>query len=133
MINHVVYYSSESGNTQNFIERLGVASTRIPKKGEVPLMDKPYVLIMPTYADGAGRGSLPKAAINFLNIAQNREFLRGVIASGNRNFGLYYAFAGDIVSYKCGVPCLYRYELRGMPRDIVRVREILTDLPAAAA
>lgn len=124
----VVYYSSETGNTQNFVERLGVPAVRLNKTGEQPQMKRPYVLVMPTYADGEGRGALPKAAIRFLNIKENRDLLRGVVASGNRNFGLLYACAGDVIAYKCGVPCLYRYELRGMPDDIVNVRNILADM-----
>lgn len=129
MIDYVVYYSSETGNTQNFVERLAVPALRLPKKGALPQVDRPYILIMPTYADGEGRGALPKAAIRFLNIAENRALLRGVVASGNRNFGLYYAFAGDIIAYKCAVPCLYRYELRGMPGDVHNVRRILAQIP----
>jgi len=129
MVNCVVYYSSESGNTQNFIERLAVPALRLPKKGELPRADQPYIMVMPTYADGEGRGALPKAAIRFLNSAENRALLRGVVASGNRNFGLYYAFAGDIIAYKCAVPCLYRYELRGMPADVRNVRHILAQMP----
>jgi len=37
--------------------------------------------------------------------------LRGVIASGNRNFGEAYGRAGDVIARKCGVPWLYRFEL----------------------
>jgi len=132
MIDCVVYYSSETGNTENFVERLGVPAVRLAKRGEPPLMDKPYVLIMPTYAAGDGRGALPKAAIRFLNLKQNRDWLRGVISSGNRNFGALYACAGDVVAYKCHVPCLYRYELRGMPEDVANVRQILAGLAAEA-
>lgn len=130
MIDTVVYYSSETENTKNFVERLGIQAVRLPKKGEMPRMDKPYVLIMPTYADGEGRGTLPKAAIRFLNMPENRSLLRGVVASGNRNFGIYYACAGDVIAYKCRVPCLYRYELRGMPQDVENVRRILAETAA---
>lgn len=130
MIDTVVYYSSETENTKNFVERLGINAVRLPKKGELPSINKPYVLIMPTYADGEGRGTLPKAAIRFLNIPENRALLRGVVASGNRNFGIYYACAGDVIAYKCHVPCLYRYELRGMPQDVENVRRILSETAA---
>jgi len=130
MIDQLVYYSSETGNTQNFVERLGMPAVRLAKRGEPPHMDKPYVLVMPTYADGEGRGALPKAAIRFLNVKENRELLRGVVASGNRNFGKLYACAGDVIAYKCHVPFLYRYELRGLPQDVANVQHILAETPA---
>ncbi|NCB64027.1 MAG: class Ib ribonucleoside-diphosphate reductase assembly flavoprotein NrdI [Clostridia bacterium] len=59
----------------------------------------------------------------FLNNPHNRALIRGVIASGNTNFGKAYCIAGDIVSAKCRVPYLYRFELLGTAEDVQRVRE----------
>ena len=58
----------------------------------------------------------------FLNDPANREWIRGVIASGNTNFGEAYCAAGDIIAAKCKVPYLYRYELMGTPEDTAAVR-----------
>lgn len=77
----------------------------------------------PTYADGEGRGAVPKQVIRFLNDSENRAFIRGVIAGGNTNFGKFYAYAGDVISAKCQVPCLYRFELMGTDDDIVNVKD----------
>lgn len=41
--------------------------------------------------------------IRFLNVPQNRSYLRGVIAAGNTNFGAAYGIAGDIIA-KNAVP-----------------------------
>ena len=57
----------------------------------------------------------------------NRALCRGVIASGNTNFGQAYCLAGDIIASKLGVPFLYRYELLGTPTDVARVKEGLED------
>ena len=48
--------------------------------------------------------------------------IRGVIAAGNTNFGTGYGIAGDIIAAKCGIPCLYRFELFGTPDDVSVVR-----------
>lgn len=88
----------------------------------MPEPDAPYVLIIPTYADGEGRGAVVKQVIHFLNDPRRRGFLRGVIAGGNRNFGTTYAMAGRVISEKCGVPVLYRFELAGTETDVARVR-----------
>ncbi|PTX04120.1 class Ib ribonucleoside-diphosphate reductase assembly flavoprotein NrdI [Pararhodobacter aggregans] len=121
----LVYYSSRSGNTRRFVDRLGLAAMRIPIEGDAPLPGPraPFVLITPTYADGQGRGAVHKQVIRFLNDPDTRRHLRGVIASGNRNFGALFASAGDVVARKCGVPVLYRFELAGTETDVARVKE----------
>ncbi len=124
----LVYFSSQSGNTQRFVERLDFDALRLPLEAsaEVPVMTKPFVLVCPSYADGQGRGAVPKSVIHFLNQPQNRQWLRGVIGSGNRNFGVWFARAGDIIAEKCQVPVLYRFELAGTDSDVVRVKQGLT-------
>ncbi len=119
----IVYYSSTSGNTQRFIENLGIRCVRIPisMKEPLPKLNENYVLICPCYADDDGSKAVPKQVIRFLNDSHNRALLRGVIGSGNRNFGDKFAYAGDVIAKKCGVPCLYKFELSGTPTDIINV------------
>ncbi|KGJ03095.1 protein involved in ribonucleotide reduction [Paracoccus halophilus] len=119
----LVYYSSASGNTARFTARLGLPASRIPisPQGDMPEPALPYVLICPTYADGQGRGAVPKQVIRFLNDPDRRALLRGVIAAGNRNFGATFALAGRVIAEKCNVPVLYRFELSGSDLDISRV------------
>lgn len=119
----LAYFSSASGNTQRMIDRLGLPATRILRDAKAPLMAEPFVLICPTYADGFGRNAVPKQVIRFLNIPANRAQLRGVIASGNRNFGETFALAGRLIAQKCGVPLLYRFELAGTDQDAARIRD----------
>lgn len=120
----LVYFSSASGNTHRFVTRLGLAALRIPidAQAELPSPEQDYVLICPTFADGQGRGAVPKAVIRFLNLPANRERLKGVIGAGNRNFGETYALAGKVIAAKCNVPVLYSFELAGTDTDIARVR-----------
>ncbi|GAB3156610.1 class Ib ribonucleoside-diphosphate reductase assembly flavoprotein NrdI [Microbacterium neimengense] len=125
----LVYFSSVSGNTARFIEKLGMRAVRIPLRSTdpTPLIDEPFVLITPTYGGGQGRGeergAVPKQVIRFLNDEVNRSLLRGVIAAGNTNFGEHYGLAGEIISRKCRVPHLDRFELFGTPEDVERIGE----------
>jgi protein involved in ribonucleotide reduction len=121
----VVYFSSISNNTHRFIEKLGMPAKRIPLYArEEPLtVTEPYVLVLPTYGGGNGNGAVPKQVIRFLNVPENRALVRGVIGSGNTNFGSAYCLAGDIVAAKCKVPHLYRFELFGTSDDVMAVRE----------
>ncbi|MCQ6512738.1 class Ib ribonucleoside-diphosphate reductase assembly flavoprotein NrdI, partial [Vibrio parahaemolyticus] len=54
----LVYFSSVSGNTARFIEKLGKRAVRIPLRPTDPPLhvDEPFVLVTPTYGGGAGRG-----------------------------------------------------------------------------
>ncbi|MFC2473936.1 MAG: class Ib ribonucleoside-diphosphate reductase assembly flavoprotein NrdI, partial [Actinomyces sp.] len=121
----LVYFSSTSENTHRFVGKLGFRSARIPlRPKEAPLaVDEEYVLLVPTYGGGSVKGAVPKQVIKFLNDSHNRSLCRGVISSGNTNFGEAYCLAGDIIASKLNVPLLYRYELLGTPTDVVRVKE----------
>ena len=46
-----------------------------------------------------------------------------ICGDGHTNFGQAYCIAGDIISAKCHVPHMYRFELLGTPQDAERVRE----------
>lgn len=130
----VVYYSSATENTHRFVQRLGLPSRRIPLHLKDPelIVDEPYVLICPTYGGGASIAHensrpVPRQVIRFLNNEHNRGLIRGVIASGNTNFGSDFGLAGDVIAAKCKVPYLYRFELLGTAEDVERVREGLAD------
>lgn len=131
----VVYFSSVSDNTHRFVEKLGMRAVRIPvaRAAEPITVDEPFVLITPTYGGGkqatavSGGGYVPKQVIRFLNDQHNRSLIRAVIAAGNTNFGEEFCFAGDVISRKCRVPYLYRFELMGTVEDVERVRTGLVD------
>ena len=122
---HLIYFSSVSGNTARFVEKVGVPAARIPLfSSDAPLqVSDPYVLVLPTYGGGEEGGAVPKQVIRFLNDEGNRSLLRGVIAAGNTNFGEGYCLAGDIVAAKCDVPLLYRVEVFGTPDDVKAVQD----------
>ena len=122
---NLVYFSSVSGNTKRFIEKLGRPATRIPLHARDAALraEQPFVLVVPTYGGGDGHGAVPKQVIKFLNDPQNRGLLRGVIAAGNTNFGSAYGLAGDVIARKTGVPHLYRFEVFGTPDDVRAVDE----------
>jgi protein involved in ribonucleotide reduction len=128
----LVYFSSVSENTHRFVQKLGLTATRIPLRGSIRV-DEPYVLVLPTYGGGHATpdinvgGYVPKQVIAFLNDEHNRSLLRGVIAAGNTNFGAEFCYAGEVVSRKCSVPYLYRFELMGTDEDVQAVRAGLAD------
>ena len=126
----VVYFSSATENTHRFVQELGFPSARIPlRRTEEPLqVNEPYVLVCPTYGGGASISHqnsrpVPKQVIKFLNDEHNRSLIRAVISGGNSNFGADFGKAGDVISAKCKVPYVYRFELLGNEDDIKICRE----------
>lgn len=120
----LVYFSSRSENTRRFVDKLGLEALRIPIRGGAPVRaTAPYVLIVPTYCGTDGRGAVPKPVIGFLNAEENRALIAGVIAAGNSNFGATFGIAGDVISQKCKVPYLYRFELLGTEEDVTTVKD----------
>ncbi|WP_129339506.1 class Ib ribonucleoside-diphosphate reductase assembly flavoprotein NrdI [Cellulomonas endophytica] len=121
----LVYFSSASGNTHRFVEKLGLPADRIPLRRTDPMLraEEPYVLVVPTYGGGNEGGAVPRQVVAFLNDEHNRSLIRGVVAAGNTNFGAAYCIAGDVVAAKCRVPYLYAFELMGTSEDVTRVRD----------
>lgn len=129
----LVYYSSASGNTQRFITKLGLPALRIPISVEQPLPEitEPFVLVCPTYADGHGRGAVPQEVIRLLKHPLARKNIKGVIGSGNRNFGHLFACSGKVVARNCQVPLLYQFELAGTDKELREVSGRLQQFWAA--
>ncbi|MGO1508919.1 MAG: class Ib ribonucleoside-diphosphate reductase assembly flavoprotein NrdI, partial [Microbacterium sp.] len=112
----LVFFSSVSENTRRFVDRLDRPAVRVPLRPRVEgliRVTRPFVLVVPTYGGGERAGAVPKQVIQFLNDPANRALIRGVITAGNTNFGEHYCLAGPVISAKCQVPELYRFELLG--------------------
>jgi protein involved in ribonucleotide reduction len=129
----IVYFSSASGNTKRFAEKFSSLThlVQIPLKwdpDEPLLVKREYVLVLPTYGGGEYEKAVPRQVVKFLNLQQNRDLIRGVIGTGNTNFGEHYCLAADVVVAKTGVPLLYRAEIFGTPDDIVEITERLEQL-----
>lgn len=129
-----MYFSSATENTHRFVEKLGLPAKRIPlyKKDEPLIVNEPYVLICPTYGGGVSLNHenvrpVPVQVIRFLNNEHNRSLIRCVVAGGNTNFGADYGVAGDLISRKCKVPYVYRFELMGNDEDVRILRQGLEE------
>ncbi|WP_301206005.1 class Ib ribonucleoside-diphosphate reductase assembly flavoprotein NrdI, partial [Corynebacterium stationis] len=105
--------------------KLDLPNVRIPLrlKDEPLIVNEPYVLVCPTYGGGVsltGENSrpVPRQVIRFLNNEHNRSFIRAVVAGGNSNFGADFGKAGEVISAKCKVPYVYRFEMMGNEDDV---------------
>ncbi len=125
----IVYFSNYSGNTKRFVEKLTNNARRIPidynADADTVGVCVPYILVVPTYGGGSEKSAIPRQVRAFLNVPENRQFLRGVIGTGNTNFGEHYCKAAELIAAKTGVPIVARVEILGTPEDIELITERL--------
>ncbi len=110
-------YASRTGNVESIIQRLGIEALSIESGSET--VDECYILF--TYTDGFG--DVPSEVEMFLD--QQHPFLKGVIVSGDKNYGEAFCQAGELIAQQYDVPCLYKVENEGTENDLIQIREIL--------
>lgn len=114
----IIVYSL-TGNCKRFVDMC-----EIPEEDVIYLQDIDYdvnfdyILITPTF----GFGEVPVAVSKFLK--ENYKHLKGVVGSGNRNWGERFANAAEIISSKYSIPLLMKIELHGNKKDISEFKKI---------
>lgn len=130
----IVYFTTNSGNVGRFAEKITKFKTvRIPQSVEEAknfTVAEEFVLVVPTYL-GGGEDKEPKVRpqiVQFLNNESNRQKLRGVVGSGNTNYGEFYCKSARIVASKCQVPLLHTFEISGTPEDVEDIEKKVSSL-----
>lgn len=112
----IVVFDSKTGNVRRFCQRLsemGVYSVFLDDyDGQTS-----YVLVTFT----TKFGQTPETTDRFM--ISHHKNCRGVVSSGNRNWGDFYAKAADNISEAFGVPVLHKFELFGMKSDLEKVKK----------
>ncbi len=111
----MIIFASRTGNVRSIVQKLGLPAKDL---AEVEQMDEPYLLF--TYTDGLG--SVPPIVDQFMTA--NFDLCKGIIVSGNRNFGhAFFGRAGDLLAAQYGIPLIEKVEMRGTPANY----EAITD------
>ena len=134
----IVYFTTNSGNVGRFAEKITKFDTvRIPQSLDEAknfTVTEEFVLIVPTYMGGNPYDSSAKEPkvrpqiIHFLNNESNRQKLRGVVGSGNTNYGQFFCKSAKIVASKCKVPLLHMFEISGTTEDVKDVEMKVSSL-----
>lgn len=111
----ILAFDSKTGNVRRFIHKLNLDMPTVQIQEDL-LLEEPFILI--TYTTGFGQ--VPEKVHSFLR--QNHTLLRGVAASGNRNWGTSFAKSADTISTAYHVPLLAKFELSGTIRDLERFK-----------
>lgn len=106
-----IIYFSLTGNSERFAKKLDENAISIDECGK---LTENSVLVFPTI----GFGKVPRPVIRFLK--ENREYIKLVVASGNKNWGQNFAVGGETITEKLGIPH-HKIELAGTPKDVENV------------
>ena len=120
----IIYYS-RFGNTYSFIKNHisnDYKKVRIENIQEDSDLPQQYVLFTPTY----NFGEIPEEVVEFLDKYHSKCL--GTVVNGNRNWGDKFANAGRLIQEKYGIPCLYKYEMRGNKKVAEEVEKIIEKL-----
>lgn len=113
----MIIFTSRTGNVRNIVtEKLDLPYLEITEDLQVT---QPFVLF--TYTDGLGQA--PQHVIDFLNRYNNYLFCKGVVASGNTNFGVHYCKSADVISDMFSIPILGKLDLRGQKIQLDEIKE----------
>lgn len=116
-----IIYHSTTGNIPRFLSKCGMGGWSIEIAQKV---DEPFILVTNTL----GFGEVPDAVTDYLSF--NSEYLYGVAASGNRNFGDNFGAAGRIIAQIYDVPLLLTFELSGTDEDVLTFCERVWEIDA---
>ncbi len=118
----LLVYFSKTSNVKRFVKKLNHSNFIACEGTSNLLVNEPIILI--TYT--TGMGEIPKDVLSFCKT--NSQYIKYVIASGNRNWGKLFAKSGDLIEAEFGAKLLYKFELSGTTNDIYNVNMILTKI-----
>ena len=113
-----IVYHSFTGNCARFARVLDENATSI---ADLPKVDEDTLLIFPT----VGFGQVPPIVKRYLRT--NREHIKFVVSSGNRNWGPNFAKGADIITQHLDIPS-YKIELAGTLEDVETVKKQIATL-----
>ncbi|MGM0968602.1 MAG: class Ib ribonucleoside-diphosphate reductase assembly flavoprotein NrdI [Bacillota bacterium] len=111
----LITYDSLTGNVQRFVDKIiNNKYYNVKKITEDMLITEPFIHI--TYT--IGFGEVPKLTQIFIH--NNKELLRGICSSGNKNWGNNFGLAADKIANQYNAPILLKFELAGTDSDVAK-------------
>lgn len=111
----MIVYASRTGNVRSIVSKLGIKNVEI---NDGLFVKEPFFIF--TYTDGLG--NVPKVVNEFME--NNHGYCKGVIASGNTNFGdSLFCASADKLSKQYGIPIIHKVEIRGFKKDYEYIAE----------
>lgn len=109
----MIAFASRTGNVSYIVSKLNLPNVEIT---DGLVMSEAFLLC--TYTDGLGE--VPAIVAAFMK--RNHTYCRGIVVSGNSNFGHHvFGQAGDVLSKQYHIPVVCKLDLRGYANDYERI------------
>lgn len=115
----MIVYTSRTGNVKHIVNQLNLPNVELR---EGLIISQPYILF--TYTDGLG--SSPRIVEEFLDT--NDKYIKGIIVSGNVNFGEFYCKPAEVISERYNIPIVRKIDLRGTDQDVKEIIKQYNDI-----
>lgn len=116
----MIYYLSRTGNVKSIVGKLNLPSCELNNDTTA----EEYFLLF-TYTDGLGK--VPNKVLDFMEL--NHSKCKGVIASGNVNFGeSLFCKSADTINELFNVPIVRKIDLRGNNSDIEYIKNYYNNI-----
>lgn len=119
----LITYDSLTGNVQRFVDKITNNNyLNVKKITDDTMITEPFIHI--TYT--IGFGEVPKLTQVFIH--NNKELIRGICSSGNKNWGNNFALAADKIAHQYNVPILLKFELAGTDSDVAKFIRMINNI-----
>lgn len=118
-----VVYLSLTGQTRRFVTKLDWPSLEITPQNAFSEINEPYIIVAPTYDIEA-----TEYLNDFIETGQNRQHLKGIAGSGNRNFNTLFCFTAKDLAAEYQIPLLHCFEFQGTDQDVQILKEKVREL-----
>ena len=114
----LIVFISITGKIASFLKKTGHEPCLQINTGK-EVVTQPFFLI----CGSIGFGEPAPQLLAFLE--NNHHYLKGIIGSGNKNWGSLYGKAPRDVAEKYGVPLLFLFESAGNSHDLAKFEEVI--------
>lgn len=108
-----IYYDSKTGNVQRFVNKIRACTNWecIKISDDVSVSQYGHLITYTTQM-----GSVPESTLRFME--QHSAYIESVSSSGNKNWGIYYAKAANLIADQYKIPVILKFELAGLNSDV---------------
>lgn len=118
-----VVYISLTGQTRKFVKKLSMDSLELTPTNPYIALEEPFIIVTPTYDKEA-----TELLNDFIEVADNKKYFKGVAGGGNLNFGKLFVFTAKDLAHDYQVPLLHTFEFQGNDEDVAQLKKAVKDI-----
>lgn len=132
-----VYYMSITGNVRRFVHKIkndNLEFIEMDDNSPLEVIEDDFIMIVPTYLEG-GNGIdngdqeiLTEVMRELLEYRGNYKHCKGIIGSGNKNFGYQYCLTAKQYCEQFKLTHLMDFELAGTSRTVEEFEKIISEM-----